>query len=648
MISVPEATLTSLEQSSHLEWLETSGSGAFAMGTVAGMNTRRYHALLVCSLNPPVDRCVTLSRLEEQVEVAGVRYELGVNTYPGAIHPRGHELLSGFRLDPFPVWSFKLGEVQLQKRLFLVSGQSSVVIRYQASGPCTLILRPLIAFRDYHGLQRENAGLNRDWESLKDFFEIRPYRDRPPIRFFHDGQASHDGEGWYRSTCYPEERARGLDSEEDLWCLGAVRYSLGEGKTAFLAATVEPAVAIGAAQLDGLEQAERTARQVPKSTPTVERLCSAANAYRARRADGQPTVLAGFPWFTDWGRDTMICLPGLLICRGLLDETQAVIACFLGHLDQGLIPNRFPDSGERPEYNTADATLWLFVAVHQLAAAGGNLAVIRDFVLPKLLEIIGWHERGTHHEIRVDADGLLSAGTAGTQLTWMDAKVGDWVVTPRHGKAVELNALWFNALEITQRLCARFGYEAEAKQLAAKAARVAAAFAGAFWNPQRRCLYDVIRGAEKDPAIRPNQIFAISLPFSPLNPEQAAAVLECVEKALLTPFGLRTLAPTEPGYRPRYEGDGRSRDGAYHQGTVWPWLLGPFVDATLRVKGHSPATVLACGKLLELLENRMATAGCLGQLGEVFDAEAPHHGGGTPAQAWSIAELLRLRLSVLG
>ena len=431
--------------------------------------------------------------------------------------------------------------------------------------------------------------------------------------------------------------------------MGSVRYRLAAGKPVFLAATIDRGLQLSAEQIQGLEEAEKASRRVPRNNALDERLCSATNAFRARRIDGQPTVLAGFPWFADWGRDAMICLPGLLIARGLLDEACAVLRSFLGHLDQGLIPNRFPDSGDKPEYNTADATLWLFVAVHHLATAatGAEEPFLRDEVLPKLMEILAWHERGTHHEIRVENDGLLSAGNAGTQLTWMDAKVGDWVVTPRHGKAVELNALWFNALQVTGRLCARFGLENEASSYGEKAKHVAAAFTATFWNPERSCLYDVVRGAEKDSSLRPNQIFAVSLPFTPLSAEHAAAVLACVQGALLTPFGLRTLAPTEPGYRARYEGDPRSRDGAYHQGTVWPWLLGPFVDAYLRVHGRSPASLAACAQMLEPLQERLVTEGCLGQLGEVFDAEAPHRAGGAPAQAWSVAELLRLRLSVL-
>ena len=720
MISIPQQDLTALEHSSHLEWLETSGSGAFAMGTVSGMNTRRYHALLVASLQPPVDRRVTLSRLEEQVD--GV--ELGVNAYPAAIHPHGHEHLVGFRLDPFPVWTWQVGGVRVEKRLFLVRGENTVVVRYQASGPCTLTLRPLIALRDYHSLQHQNLALDGRWENLPGRFEIRPYEGLPAIRFSHDGLASHEGEGWYRSTQYREELARGLDWEEDLWCLGSVRYALTAGKSVSLVAEIPRAEVAGipgqpvhpersrggvtsqgaagdestsspldsarrlgrnssqalsptlspsgeretdshfgqpsrgerlradsthslSAQLDALEQAERRARAVPKSTPVIEQLCRAADAFRAKRADGQPTILAGFPWFTDWGRDTMISLPGLLISRGMLDEASAVLRCFLGHLDQGLIPNRFPDSGERPEYNTADATLWLFIAVHHLVAAGGDEAFIRDEVLPKLLEIIAWHERGTHHFIRVTSDGLLTAGNEGTQLTWMDAKVGDWVVTPRHGKAVEINALWFNALQITSQLCSKFGLEEKSRELSTKAALASLAFATTFWNQERLCLYDVVRGDEKDARIRPNQIFAVSLPFSPLTAEQAGLVFLTVEKWLLTPYGLRTLAPPEPGYRPRYEGDQPSRDGAYHQGTVWPWLLGPFIDALLRVKGRSPATLKACERLLAPLEQRMMDDGCLGQMSEVFDAEEPHRAGGCPAQAWSVAELLRLRLSVL-
>jgi glycogen debranching enzyme len=692
MISVPQVTLVALDQSSRLEWLETSGTGAFAMGTVSGMNTRRYHALLVASLKPPVDRRVTLSRLEEQVD--GV--DLGVNAYPAAIHPHGHEKLTAFRLDPFPVWTWQVGEVRLEKRLFLVRGRSAVVVRYQASGPCTLTLRPLIALRDYHSLQHQNSALDGRWENQPGRFDLRPYEGLPAIRFFHDGQATHEGEGWYRSTQYREELARGLDFEEDLWCLGSVRYALEPGKTVSLCAEIETAEipkgrissqgALGdeaarqpldsargeregsfnhalsvqldaregslaqpalGLRLDALERAERLARQVPKSTPVIEQLCRAADAFRAQRADGQPTVLAGFPWFTDWGRDTMISLPGLLISRGMLDEASAVLRCFLGHLDQGLIPNRFPDSGERPEYNTADATLWLFIAVHHLLAAGGSEAFVRDEVLPKLLEIIQWHERGTHHGIGVARDGLLWAGNEGTQLTWMDAKVGDWVVTPRHGKAVELNALWFNALKITSELCSKFGLEEKSRELSTRAALASLAFATTFWNQERLCLYDVVRGDEKDARIRPNQIFAVSLPFTPLTAEQAGLVFLTVEKWLLTPYGLRTLAPAEPGYRPKYEGDQHSRDGAYHQGTVWPWLMGPYIDALLRVKGRSEKTLAECSRLLEPLEERLVSEGCLGQVSEVFDGDAPHKAGGCPAQAWSVAELLRLRLSVL-
>lgn len=650
MLHLAQSTLRALEESSQLEWLDTSGSGAFAMGTAAGMNTRRYHAHLVAALAPPVNRKVTLSRLEEALD--GV--ELGVNTYPGAIHPRGHEHLTGFRLDPFPVWTWQVGDLRLEKRLFLVHGQSSVVVRYLASAPCTLTLHPLLALRDVHALQHSNPQLDGAWDSGPGHFSLRPYAGLPALRFFHDGEASPDGAGWYFATQYPVERDRGLDFEEDLWCAGTVRYALTAGAPAFFAATLERDVTFTAAQLEVLERLERDRRTpspVPLATgkrPVVEQLTLAADAYRARGADGLPTVLAGFPWFTEWGRDSMICLPGLLISRGLLEEASAVLRHFLAHLDRGLIPNRFPDAGGRPEYNTADATLWLFVAVHHLAAAGGDAEFLEDTVLPRLLEILDWHERGTHHAIQVDpADGLLSAGSPGTQLTWMDAKVDDWVVTPRHGKAVELNALWFNALEITARLCARFGLALEAQLFTAKAARVANTFPAAFWNAQRRCLDDVLRPDGRDSSLRPNQLFAVSLPYCALNLEQQAAVVASAQAHLLTPFGLRTLAPREPGYQPRYGGDPRSRDGAYHQGTVWPWLLGPFVDATLRVRGRTPSALADCARLLAPLEQHLFQAGCLGQLPEVFDGDAPHRPGGTPAQAWSVAELLRLRLGPL-
>lgn len=362
-----------------------------------------------------------------------------------------------------------------------------------------------------------------------------------------------------------------------------------------------------------------------------------------RARGGLPTVVAGYPWFTDWGRDTMISLPGLLVARGRLDEARDVLRGFLRHLDQGLVPNRFPDRGERPEYNTADGTLWLFQALHACERADGDRDFLRE-VYPAVREILSWHVRGTHHGIRVDpADGLLVAGGEGTQLTWMDAKVGEWVVTPRHGKPVEVNALWFNALRLAARWGDALGHGGDAEDWSRRAERVAVEFEAAFWDPGRQHLADVVLPDGVDRRLRPNQLLAVSLPFPLLDPERRRAVLDAVERSLLTPYGLRTLAPGESEYRPTYRGGPAERDGAYHQGVVWPWLLGPLVRARLAVHGRTPENLARCRALLQGLATHLEDAG-LGHVSEILEPEPPFRPVGAPAQAWSVATVLEVLL----
>jgi predicted glycogen debranching enzyme len=374
----------------------------------------------------------------------------------------------------------------------------------------------------------------------------------------------------------------------------------------------------------------------------LARFAAAADQFVVRRADGSPTIIAGYPWFADWGRDTMIALPGLLLARGLLDEARDVLAGFLAHLDRGIIPNRFSDGGEPPEYNTADATLWLFRAVDAYARAGGDPAFVRDVFYPRAKDILAWHERGTHHGIRVDpADGLLVAGGPGTQLTWMDARVDGRVVTPRHGKPVEINALYYDALRFVESLASEVGDESEARACGLAAGRLRDSFLRLFWDGARECLFDVVRDEGPDRRLRPNQIFAVSLPRTMLSPAQMKQVVRAVEGALLTPYGLRTLAPAEAEYHPRYRGSPGERDGAYHQGTAWPWLLGPFVTAYLRAFGRTEENFQRCRALLTGLERHLGEA-CLGTVSEVFDGDPPHTPGGASAQAWSVGELYRV------
>ena len=636
-------------QSSHLEWLETNGTGGFAMGTVSGANTRRYHGLLVASLRPPVERFVLLAKLDETVFVEGVEVSLGTNQYPGAHSPTGFRNLLEFRLDPFPIWTFDIGGASLEKKVFLVQGEQTVVIQYQATRACDIRAHPFLAFRDYHSLGKANTSFNatvaESHQAGIRALSIRPYRGMPELYLRHsDGGRPFEANGdWHYNTEYLEELDRGLDFREDLYRIGTIHLHLTPDSPAWIVASLQHGQAIDAEAVKRLEVAERARRTRPlQADPMASRLIGAAHQFVVKRADGSPTVIAGYPWFTDWGRDTMIALPGLLLVPGRLPEAREVLQGFLQHLNQGLIPNRFPDQGEQPEYNTADATLWMFQAVHAYLQAGGDRSFLAEEFYPAARGILRSHWKGTHHGIIVDErDGLLIAGAEGSQLTWMDARVDGRVVTPRHGKPVEINALYYNALRLMAQWARLLNANQDAATYEREAATVKHSFEAAFWNEDRQCLYDVLTPAGPDPRMRPNQLFAVSLPFQLLASPRRVAVVRAVEATLLTPFGLRTLAPGDPGYVPRYRGGVAERDGAYHQGAIWPWLLGPFVRAYLSVFGRSPPNVAYCRGLLRGLEKHLEEA-CLGTVSEIFEPEPPHRPVGAPAQAWSVAELLRL------
>ena len=617
------------------------------MGTVAGVSTRRYHGLLVASLRPPVDRHVLLSRLDEVVSDGESQVPLSTTQYPGTLHPAGYLRLIEFRLDPFPTWVWDVGGAHVEKQIFLLQGEQTVVVQYRATRKRRVHISPFLAFRDYHSLTHANASLDGAVREARTAgaltLRVRPYGALPELRIHSSSSAQFVADaGWYYEAQYVDEQERGLDFSEDLWKMGTLTVELDPQRPVFVAATIGER-AFDAEEVERLAAAERDGRSAGGDDPFLARLKLAADQFVARRGDGKPTILAGYPWFTDWGRDTMIALPGILLSRGRLDEARDVLRGFLQHLDRGLIPNRFPDRPrEKPEYNTADATLWLFQAVFAYLEAGGSSAFLRDEFLPLGKEILRRHREGTHHGIRVDPkDCLLAQGEPGVQLTWMDAKVGDQVSTPRHGKPVEINALYYNALRLTSLWSHASGDHESSAAYAREADAVERSFERAFWNPVRGCLHDVIGSGGPDPRVRPNQIFAVSLPFPLLSPEKRRAVVRVVEEELLTPYGLRTLARGEAGYAPRYGGGPAERDGAYHQGTVWPWLLGPFVRAYLVAHGRTLQTLARGRELLKPLELHLDDA-LLGSVSEVFDAEPPHRPGGCPAQAWSVAELIRV------
>ena len=652
MIQFDKNICGDLQAATRREWLETNGIGGFASSTIAGLNTRRYHGLLTAATKPPVGRVVLLSKLEETLVIGERRYELSANQYPGVVHPQGYQYLKGFRLDPFPVFTYEVEGVEIEKSVFMIYGENSTAIQYKLRPPdsanyplptahCLLEIRPLVAFRDYHGTTHENSSINRQIQVETGLVSIAAYDGLPMLHFAHDASEVHGSGDWYRNFEYQVERERGLDFTEDLFNPFLLKFDMTGRSSAAIIASTEVR---DASDVEEYRQAEimRRAEIVaasPHEDQLVCALAAAADQYIVAREHCK-TVIAGYHWFGDWGRDTMIALPGLALVTGRTGMAKSVLLEFAKHIDRGMLPNRFPDAGETPEYNTVDATLWYFEAIRALGEYTNDYDYIKTNFYAALVDIIDWHERGTRYGIRVDDDGLLLSGEPGVQLTWMDAKVGDYVVTPRQGKAVEIQALWYNALRVMEELAGKFGDRANKKRFGDMASRAKRGFENLFWNEEGGCLYDVVNGDQREASIRPNQILAASLKHSMLSRDKSKRVVEVVERELLTPYGLRSLAPSDPAYRPRYEGGVWDRDTAYHQGTVWPWLMGPFITAYVRANGGTKRARERAKELLAPLHDHLSDAG-LGHVSEVLDAESPHEPRGCIAQAWSVAEILR-------
>ncbi len=642
MIAFDETVCRDLSVATRREWLETNGLGGYASSTIPGLNTRRYHGLLMAATRPPVGRTLLLAKLEETLVVAGERFELGANQYPGAIHPQGQRFLASFRLDPWPLWVYEAGGSRLLKRVFMVHGENTTVVQYALlapAGEARLELRPLLAFRDFHATTHANDACDGGVTPAPGGIVLRPYPGLPALYLAHNA-ARVAAEGfWYHRFQYERERERGLDFEEDLFNPCALFFELRPGAAATVIASTQPHQASEAEALAARET-ERRKQVTAAVRPADEagrRLALAADQFLVARGE-RHSVIAGYPWFADWGRDTMIALPGLALATGRFDLARSILEEFSRHLSQGMLPNCFPDSGEPAQYNTVDATLWFFEAVRAYQEASGDGEYVHGALYPVLREIVDWHRRGTRYGIRVEEEtGLLHADAPGVQLTWMDARIGDWVVTPRAGKAVEVQALWYNALCILAELAGQAGDQPSRALALDLAARAQASFQEMFWNPRDGCLYDVVDAAP-DPSLRPNQVLAVSLPHSMLAPERARRVVEAVERHLLTPFGLRTLAPSDPRYVGRYQGDARARDAAYHQGSVWPWLLGPFVAAYAKVHAGEAGVKKRIASFRQPLLEHMQDTG-VGQVPELFDGDPPHAPRGCIAQAWSVAAL---------
>jgi len=636
------------------EWLVTNGIGGYASGTVAGCATRRYHGVLLAALKPPVGRMQIVAALDEIVSCAGENYELATHEWAsGAVAPQGFHFIESFRLDgSIPAWVYALGDAHLEKRIWMRQGENTTYIRYKllsASSTIRFQAKALVNYRDFHSAT--HAG---DWrmriDTIPQGVRVAAYDGAVPFYMKCTDAATEPQHIWYRDCFFRIERDRGLDDHEDHLFAAQFGALLEPGKSLTLVFTTEENTLLdGASALSEqtahdsglLETFEESSsgRKADSSPAWLQQLALAADHFIVKRAlPGDPdghSVIAGYHWFGDWGRDTMIALPGLTLATGRPEFAREILLAFSQFVDGGMLPNNFPDGGGKPEYNTIDAGLWYFEAVRQYVEATHDVLTLQK-LFPILARMIDAHVAGTRYNIHVDpADGLLYGGGPGVQLTWMDAKIGDWVVTPRIGKPVEINALWINALESMAQFASALKSPADRYQSLSSVAR--GSFPK-FWNSARNCCYDVIDspGIGNDSSLRPNQILAVSLPFSPLTVGQQKAVVDICRAELYTPYGLRSLGPHDPGYKPQYRGGPLERDASYHQGTVWGWLLGPFALAHSRVYQNSAEA--RC--LLEPQAHVITTYG-LGSLAEVFDAEEPYVPGGCIAQAWTVAELIR-------
>jgi predicted glycogen debranching enzyme len=632
------------------EWLIANQIGAYASQSVTGCNTRRYHGLLVAATKPPVGRLMALSQLHEQLTVGAGTYDLSTFEFPSTIHPRGASLLHEFVNDVVPRMVFRIGPLTLTKEIILAEAANAVAVRYALfGGPGELRVRPFAALRDFHNLRKAQAPHLLTFELTDSGAMVNDrMRAAGPLYLAAKGARFEPGPQWWYRFHYRVDHFRGQDADEDLYSPGCFVMRLDDGSPAQFTASLSDPRQVDfddtAARRRG-HMAELAAGLGGDAGEFSRRLAVASDAFVVRRhfpnLPPSWTILAGYHWFADWGRDAFIALPGLLLCTKRFAQAREVFQTFAENISQGMVPNRFDDYSTLAHYNSIDASLWFIIASERYVEATGDTAFWRRTLMPAIQRILDSYHEGTRFDIHADANGLIMGGSYNTQLTWMDVKLGDQAVTPRHGKCVEINALWHSAHRILAHRC-RDTDPQLADRAAARAEMIAQAFNEAFWYDQGGYLYDCLPDGTHDASIRPNQVLAVSLPYSPLPADRQAAVVRLAADRLLTPMGLRTLDPADPRYRRGYGGSWESRDRAYHQGTVWAWLIGPFIEAYLKVEGFKPFALAQASKWLDGFNEHLRAAG-VGYISEIFDGDAPHGPHGCIAQAWSVGEVLRAR-----
>jgi len=641
------------EEALTMEWLETNGLGGYASSTILHCNTRKYHGLLVANLKVPQGRHVLLSRVEDSVAVKGKEAFLSCCQYPDVFIPERH-FLKAFQLSDCPRFVYETDHVLIHKSVMMVHGEDCVLLRYdieRCSAPGLLILKPFLAYRGYHSLSRQNPYLYMETHEVQNGFMMKPYDGMPPLYIQISVQAPFlPSPLWYHHCEYDRERERGYDWQEDLFRPGVFEIPIRRGSTIIVSASLsncgglvkkkwEAEAARRGCEIRDIEKiAEGYTHEEDKIH--VRDLILSGHQFLIKTPSGRPTVIAGYHWFTDWGRDTLISLPGLAFCGGRSEEGISILVDMGRQEKDGLLPNYSSDHEEGNVYNSVDTSLLYFWAVQQMLHYTGDTEIVRKEMWPVLKRILEHYMKGTRYNIHMTEKGLLHAGDEKTHLTWMDATVNGNPVTSRWGIAVEINALWFNAVCFAAELAGRF--EEPALHLHDLIQKIRTSFIDIFWIEGEDYLGDVFCNGSLDRSIRPNQIMAVSLPYSILNPEKWPGVVRKVEQHLLTPVGLRSLSPEDEKYDGRYNGGGSERDGAYHQGTVWPWLLAQFGEAYLRVaEDEAVAETYLLDHLRSFIRQHMPTAG-IGCISEIFDGNPPYRPNGCIAQAWSVAGLIRL------
>ncbi|PJB12209.1 MAG: glycogen debranching protein [Flavobacteriales bacterium CG_4_9_14_3_um_filter_40_17] len=633
------------ESLANKEWIVTNGLGGYASGSLSGANTRRYHGLLVASLNPPTQRVLLVSKVEETVEVNNQTFELSSNKFEHAVNPKGYQYLTNFERFPFPKAVYASPEFSLSKTVFMVYGENTTVVEYENTGKQSIGIRVAIFLnhRDYHGNMRENQHTNFYTESQEGFLKTYAYFGANPLFTKHDGIFVSQP-NWYKNFVYEKEQSRGLDPIEDTFKIGFVEIQLKPGQiTQLIFSTDEAIVHADGTKLKASAIERYESLRLTDDCFLNDLLVSGDQFIVERKSTESHSIIAGYHWFTDWGRDSMIAMRGLCIDTGKQDVCKSILKTFLNHIDEGMLPNRFPDSpNDEVEYNTIDATLWLFVVLYEYHQKFKDDELIRN-AFDKLTEIIHYHKTQTRYNIHETPEGFIYGGEGIAQLTWMDARIGDFVVTARHGCPVEIQALWYNVLKIYHYFQSSLNLNDELiTSVNDSITKFESNFAPFFFN-EKGYLNDVVLPTTSvDDSLRCNQIYAVSLPFTVLNHEQQQKVLDVVSEKLLTPFGLRTLDPGHSDFKPTYGGDVWSRDLAYHQGTVWPFLMSEYAEAFLKVYGKNPQSNARIESLLGTLKRHFYNENCFGGISEVFDGLEPNQGKGTIQQAWSVSALIRM------